>query len=136
MNPYSYRLELSVTVGSPSSPPVVASAEGSGDLGDVLRSIDLSQRNPSLRVGAGMVACIREGPGVRFTKAGVEVNSDAVVWSSGRCLLPETCSGRGNVWLREIVFHVDSCQTIRGKFHHKSRRRAHCIHRAIRPWAV
>ena len=39
-----------------------------------------------------MVACVREGPGVRFTKAGVTVDSGAVSWAG--CLLPYDCQGR------------------------------------------
>ena len=54
---------------------------------------DLSASPQSgLRVGAGMVACVREGPGVRFTKAGVTVDSGAVSWAG--CLLPYDCQGR------------------------------------------
>ncbi len=48
--------------------------------------------NPQIRVGAGSMACIREGPGVRFTKRGVAVASVAVKWDG--CLLPFTCSGK------------------------------------------
>ncbi len=45
-----------------------------------------------LRVGASMVGCVREGPGVRFTRPGVAVGSFAVRWD--RCLLPFDCKGK------------------------------------------
>lgn len=81
-------LELSVTHGQSSSTATI----GQNVLGNIVRDLDLRANNPQLRVGAGIVACVREGPGVRFTKASAPVNSVAVAW--GRCLLPETCSGR------------------------------------------
>ncbi len=52
----------------------------------------LNLRGSQLRVGAGLVGCVREGPGVRFTKPGVAVNSFAVRWDA--CLLPYTCQGK------------------------------------------
>ena len=75
------------------------------DLGVDVHSIDLHSNNPQLRVGAGLVGCIREGPGVRFTKPSVAVNSVAVAW--GRCLLPESCSGRTNSYLTFIQSQCD-----------------------------
>ena len=47
------------------------------DMEDVLTTFSSSSQ---LRVGAGLVGCIREGPGVRFTKSGVAVFSDSVIW--------------------------------------------------------
>jgi hypothetical protein len=87
--------KITVTVRSPGRNDDVAYSEQS----DVLRNVALSASSPQLRVGAGMVACIREGPGVRFTKSGVAVHSAAVSWD--QCLLPYTCSGRnfGNSFL-------------------------------------
>lgn len=63
--------------------------------GEVLDGLDLASTSPELRVGAGTVACFREGPGVRFTKRDVPVSSYAVDWLSfsETCLLPTTCSG-------------------------------------------
>ena len=81
-------LTLSVTHGANSSTATL----GQTELGNIVRDLDLRAKNPQLRVGAGLVACIREGPGVRFTKPSAAVNSVAVEW--GRCLLEETCSGR------------------------------------------
>ncbi len=78
---------ITLTVRSPGRPDDVASSERA----DVIRDVSLSAGSPQLRVGAGMVACIREGPGVRFTKPEVAVHSSAVSWQ--RCLLPYTCSG-------------------------------------------
>ena len=79
---------VSVTHGDASSTATI----GQNELGGIVRNLDLRSNNPQLRVGAGLVGCIREGPGVRFTKSSAPVNSVAVAW--GRCLLPETCSGR------------------------------------------
>ena len=81
-------LTLSVTHGANSSTAQL----GQSEIGNIVRDLDLRATNPQLRVGAGLVACIREGPGVRFTKPSAAVNSVAVEW--GRCLLGETCSGR------------------------------------------
>ena len=69
-----------------------ARTESSPADAEVIRNLNLSSSSDGLRVGTGMVACVREGPGVRFTKAGVTVNSDAVGW--GGCLLPYDCQGR------------------------------------------
>ncbi len=72
----------------------VSNGGGSAVLnGSLVSSLDLSTTSPQLRVGAGMVACIREGPGVLFSRR--VVSSSAVTWlSSGQtCLLPQTCSG-------------------------------------------
>ena len=60
------------------------------ELDGLLEVLDLS--GSQLRVGAGMIACIREGPGVRFTRRGTEVSSYAVDWDG--CLLPYTCQGK------------------------------------------
>jgi hypothetical protein len=58
--------------------------------------MEFHEIDPQLRVGAGLIGCVREGPGVRFTKASAPVNSVAVTW--GRCYLPETCSGRTSIF--------------------------------------
>ena len=73
-----------ITLGVDSAKDTVA---GQGEL---IRTANLTA--PSLRVGAGMVACLREGPGVRFTKEGVAVNSFGVNWAG--CFMPESCQGR------------------------------------------
>ncbi len=66
------------------------------DKSGVAESISLEgTQTYNLRVGAGMVGCIKEGPGVRFTKTGTSVNSFAVRWDS--CLLPSSCQGRTNL---------------------------------------
>ena len=58
---------------------------------DFLRSLDTSVTSPSLvRVGSELVACIREGPGLRFTTGAI---SETVGVSWGSCLLPESCQG-------------------------------------------
>ena len=79
-------LTLSVSVrGGESISETVA------DMEDVLTTFSASSQ---LRVGAGLVGCIREGPGVRFTKPGVAVFSDSVIWGEENCLLPERCQGK------------------------------------------
>ena len=52
--------------------------------------------SPELIVGSGLVGCVREGPGVRFTRNDTSlVNSQHVRWGLGdNCLLPNTCSGK------------------------------------------
>ena len=75
----------------------VSNGGGSANLsGQVVRGLNFSSLSPQLRVGAGTVACIREGPGVRFTQSGLHVNSNAVHWigPSEVCPLPTTCSGK------------------------------------------
>lgn len=70
----------------------VSNGGGSAVLsGSALRSLNLS--SPQLVVGSGMVACLREGPGVEFSRRGV--SSAGVAWlAPGQtCLLPSTCSG-------------------------------------------
>ena len=68
----------------------------SQEVSDALRVLDLSRAtSPQLKVGGGFIGCIREGPTVRFTKAGVSVNSEHVKWGKGgNCLLPNTCEGK------------------------------------------
>ncbi len=88
-------LTLSVSHGANSSSATL----GQSELSSIVHDLDLRANNPQLRVGAGLAACIREGPGVRFTKASAPVNSVAVAW--GKCLLPETCSGR-----TKFIFNV------------------------------
>ena len=63
--------------------------------GSVIRSLELASSNPQFRIGAGMVACFQEGPGIRFTKSDVAVNSVAVRWLSSdeTCVLPNNCDG-------------------------------------------
>jgi hypothetical protein len=87
------RLTLGVTNAAANG--AALSDEGSGmtaDAGAVLRRLNLTASAPQLRIGAGLVACVREGPGVRFTKRNVAVHSVAVKWDG--CLLPDTCAGK------------------------------------------
>ena len=86
-------------VDSDSSDLTVNVSNGGGSAsmsGQIVRGLNFSSFSPQLRVGAGTVACIREGPGVRFTQSGLEVNSVAVHWiaPTETCLLPTTCSGK------------------------------------------
>jgi len=71
----------------------VVSARSGAELNGLLSEIRLA--SAQLRVGAGLVGCIREGPGVRLDSAaaGIAVNSVAVRW--GDCPLPSTCAGEG-----------------------------------------
>ena len=72
----------------------------SQDVSEALSVLDLSRgTSPELRVGAGFVGCIREGPNVRFTKTGVSVISQHVKWGrGGTCLLPNTCAGKTQIF--------------------------------------
>ena len=56
---------------------------------DFLSSLE-TVSSPSVVVGSGLVACIREGPGLRFTSGAIR---DKVGVSWGSCLLPHTCQG-------------------------------------------
>ena len=56
------------------------------DAAPLLASLSL----PGLQVGSGLVGCIREGPGLRFT-TGAITEQTGVTW--GSCLLPDTCQG-------------------------------------------
>ena len=56
------------------------------DAAPLLASLSL----PGLQVGSGLVGCIREGPGLRFT-TGAITDQTGVTW--GSCLLPDTCQG-------------------------------------------
>ena len=62
--------------------------------------------SPELIVGSGLVGCVREGPGVRFTRNDTSlVNSQHVRWGLGdNCLLPNTCSGKTN-YLKFILWN-------------------------------
>ncbi|TRY63548.1 hypothetical protein TCAL_08301 [Tigriopus californicus] len=82
--------QISLSVGSPNEQDARVSAT-SPELGNMLTTINLNASTPQLRVGAGMVACIREGPNVRFTDPSLSINSFGVDWD--RCLLPFTCQG-------------------------------------------
>ena len=88
-----------LSVDSESSDLSVNVSNGGGSAfmsGQIVRALNFSSLSPQLRVGGGTVACIREGPGVRFTQSGLQVNSFAVHWiePSQTCLLPTTCSGK------------------------------------------
>ena len=64
--------------------------------GTVVRSVNFDESLPELHVGGGgLLACLREGPGVRFTGQGGIKSSEAVNWlSEGEtCLLPGNCEG-------------------------------------------
>ena len=88
-----------LSVDSESSDLSVNVSNGGGSAfmsGQIVRDLNFSSLSPQLRVGGGTVACIREGPGVRFTQSGLQVNSFAVHWIQPfqTCLLPTTCSGK------------------------------------------
>ena len=56
------------------------------DAAPLLASLSLA----GLQVGSGLVGCIREGPGLRFT-TGAITDQTGITW--GSCLLPDTCQG-------------------------------------------
>ena len=74
------------TVVSGANPLTISRIEAVQDL---LTTLDLSAGQ--LRVGSGLVGCIREGPGLRFTEDRVRDNS-GVEWD--HCLLPDSCAGK------------------------------------------
>lgn len=80
-------IKLSVSVGE----EVMSDVQSDASFGDILRKVDLTSTRQPLRFGTGMIACIREGPGLRFTKPGITITDDAVNWK--HCLLPFTCEG-------------------------------------------
>lgn len=99
VGPNMDQLTLSVTLDAEGT--VDSTQRSASDLDGILRQLNLTATTPELRIGAGMIACIREGPGVRFTKAGIAINSQAVRWD--RCLLPYTCTGKlGSPFLNEL----------------------------------
>ena len=57
----------------------------------ILSSLNLSGTSSELRVGSGLIGCIREGPGLRFTEGRV---SDSVGAEWSHCTLPDTCTGK------------------------------------------
>lgn len=105
-----------LSVDSESSDLSVNVSNGGGSAfmsGQIVRALNFSALSPQLRVGGGTVACIREGPGVRFTQSGLQVNSFAVHWiePSQTCLLPTTCSGKR---LNGFVFCFDGVMARHG----------------------
>ena len=73
---------VAVTV-RPGRMTVRLSPQGTEDVWDV-EGFDLTASTSQLIVGSGMVGCVREGPGVRFTRNGTAtVNSNAVRWGAG-----------------------------------------------------
>ncbi|XP_071747876.1 protein crumbs isoform X2 [Lepeophtheirus salmonis] len=59
----------------------------------ILSRVDLSRgegESHPLRVLIGMVACLRQGPGLEFSNNSTAVHSLGVIW--GECLLPYQCS--------------------------------------------
>ena len=65
----------------------VSTLEDDDNVWQLISSLNLTS---SLRVGSGVVGCIREGPSLRFTKGGID-NQSGVSW--GTCLLPDSCQG-------------------------------------------
>ena len=79
-----------------SGPRVMNSLEDSGkvkkmdNMRSFLAALSQASSSATVKVGSSLVACIREGPGLRFT-TGAILASEAVTW--GSCLLPESCQG-------------------------------------------
>ena len=82
-----------------SGPRVMNSLQDSGNVKKIdnmrsfLTALSYSSVPATVSVGGGLVACIREGPGLRFT-TGAILASEAVSW--GSCLLPESCQGESD----------------------------------------
>ena len=56
---------------------------------EVLSSLSLAGR---LRVGSGLVGCVRQGPGIQFMDDRAVVVAVGVEWA--HCILPDTCTGK------------------------------------------
>ena len=108
-------------VDSESSDLTVNVSNGGGSAfmsGQIVRGLNFTSVSPQLRVGASTVACIREGPGVRFTQTGLEVNSFAVRWIGATeiCLLPTTCSGKNKRGFSIIIVFRSGMSGIWSRF--------------------
>jgi hypothetical protein len=57
----------------------------------VVTALEASAATGQLRLGSGLVGCMREGPGVRLSGVGKVSGAAGVEW--GSCLLPPSCSG-------------------------------------------
>ena len=58
----------------------------------IIGALEIAARSSRLRLGTGLVGCIREGPGVRLSGRG-KVNVFAGVEWGDACLLPPSCTG-------------------------------------------
>lgn len=56
----------------------------------LLSSLNLSGSSSQVRVGSGLVGCLRQGPGLRFTEGRV-TDFSGVEWAP--CVMPDTCAG-------------------------------------------
>ena len=70
---------------TPSSQPALTRLDA---VESILAALDFSGASSQLRVGSGLVGCVREGPGLRL---GGVADSSGITW--GPCLLPQTCAG-------------------------------------------
>lgn len=78
------------------------------DVQQVLTSLDLSDSGTAqLRVGSGLVGCVREGPGLRFSGGRVS-SSVGVEWAP--CVLPASCSGYNWTVLTGVNLSSNPCE--------------------------
>ena len=76
-------------VSGVASPVTLSRLEAAQDL---LSALNLAGPASQLRVGSGLVGCVREGPGIRFTGERGVRDFFGVEWSN--CILPDTCAGQ------------------------------------------
>ena len=69
---------------------------------EILSNLNLAGPAGQLRVGSGLVGCIREGPGIRFTSERAVRDDFGVEWS--HCFMPDTCQGR--IKLLHLIMHL------------------------------
>ncbi len=82
--------ETSAAVGG--SEATAAALTGRLDNASALvTALEASAATGQLRLGSGLVGCMREGPGVRLSGVGKVSGAAGVEW--GSCLLPPSCSG-------------------------------------------
>lgn len=53
-----------------------------------------------LRVGAGLVGCIRQGPGIQFKGDRAVIVAEGVEWA--HCILPDTCTGKQSIYYKVV----------------------------------
>jgi hypothetical protein len=84
----------SIVMSTPGDEPAVIGVVTAARLENasaVVAALEASAGSAQVRLGSGLVGCIREGPGVRLSGRGKVGGFAGVEW--GSCLLPPSCSG-------------------------------------------
>jgi hypothetical protein len=61
------------------------------DAAGIVAALEAAAGTAQLRLGSGLVGCVREGPGVRFSERGKVGSFAGIEW--GSCTFPPSCSG-------------------------------------------